>query len=147
MKRRDEVDRLAVAGGKLSIPLAEFDLHYARSSGPGGQNVNKVNSKVVLYWSIAESPSVPEPVRQRFLARFAHRLTTAGILVLGSDKFRDQKRNVDDCLEKLAAMLAEALTPPKPRKKTKPHRGAKEKRLRGKREQAEKKQRRQKPDW
>jgi ribosome-associated protein len=131
----------------LNIPLSEFDLHYARSSGPGGQNVNKVNSKVVLYWSIHESPSVPEPVKQRFLARFAHRLTVDGVLVLGSDKFRDQKRNVDDCLEKLGAMLTEVATPPKPRKKTKPSRGSKERRLTGKRQQAEKKQRRQKPDW
>jgi ribosome-associated protein len=141
------VDALTVSGSSLSIPLGEFDLHYARSSGPGGQNVNKVNSKVVLYWSVGQSPSVPDAVKQRFLARFAHRLTVDGILVLGSDKFRDQKRNVDDCLEKLAEMLAEVVHPPKPRKKTKPSRGAKERRLTGKRQQAEKKQRRQKPAW
>jgi len=134
-------------GGKLQIPLSEFDLHFARSSGPGGQNVNKVNSKVVLYWTVGASPSLPEAVRQRFLARYGHRLTTEGILVLGSDRFRDQKRNVDDCLDKLREMLLAVLTPPKPRKKTKPTKGSKERRLQGKRELKSKKQNRQKVDW
>ena len=134
-------------GGKLEIPLSEFDLHFARSSGPGGQNVNKVNSKVVLYWTVTASPSLPEAVRQRFLARYGHRLTADGVLVLGSDRFRDQKRNVDDCLDKLREMLLAVLTPPKPRKKTKPTKGSKERRLQGKRELKSKKQNRQKVDW
>ncbi len=133
--------------GKLHIPLTEFDLHFARSSGPGGQNVNKVNSKVVLYWEVSASPSLPEPVRQRFIARYKHRFTEDGVLVLGSDRFRDQRRNIDDCLEKLGQMLAEVLTPPKPRRPTKPTKGSKERRLTGKREQSAKKQNRQKPDW
>ncbi len=133
---------MLTVGGKLKIPMAEFDLHFARSSGPGGQNVNKVNSKVVLYWTISTSPSISGPVRQRFLEKFKHRITNEGILVLGSDKFRDQRRNIDDVLEKLTAMLEEVLTPPKPRRATKPGRGAIERRLGDKRAKSSKKQNR-----
>jgi ribosome-associated protein len=133
--------------GKLQIPLDEFDLSFARSSGPGGQNVNKVNSKAVLYWTVGNSPSIPEGVRQRFLARYGKRLTTEGVLVISSDEFRDQKRNIDSCLEKVAAMLREVLTPPKPRKKTKPSRGSVERRLSGKKSQSDKKKGRGRVDY
>lgn len=135
-------------GGKLRIPLTEFDLSFARGSGPGGQNVNKVNSKAVLYWTVISSPSLPDPVRRRFLDRYKHRVTTEGVLVLGSDKFRDQRRNVDDCLEKLSEMLASVLEAPKPRRATKPGRGAVERRLKGKKAESDKKKsRRIRPDW
>ena len=135
--------------GKISIPDEEFDLSFARGSGPGGQNVNKVNSKAVLYWSVAVSPSLPEPVRARFMSKFGHRVSADGVLVIHSDRFRDQRRNVTDCLEKVAAMVREVLTPPKPRRPTKPTKGAKERRLRTKREQSAKKEsrRRQGGDW
>jgi ribosome-associated protein len=134
--------------GRLHIPIAEFDFSYARSSGPGGQNVNKVNSKVVMYWPLGVSPSLPHDVLVRFRAAFGHRIATDGTLVLGSDRFRDQKRNVQDCLEKLAEMLRQVLDPPKPRKKTKPGRGAVERRLAGKRATADKKKmRRQRPEY
>lgn len=134
--------------GNLVIPFSEFDLHFARSGGPGGQNVNKVNSKVVLYWTVSTSPSIPDPVRQRFLQKFHHRITAEGVLVLNSDKFRDQKRNIDDCVEKLGEMLKEVLYPPKPRKKTKPGRGAIERRIGDKKAKSQKKQnRRQKLDY
>ena len=125
--------------GKLKIPLDEFDLSFARSSGPGGQNVNKVNSKAVLYWEVGKSPSLPDGVRRRFLERYGKRLTTEGILVLTGDEYRDQRRNIDACLEKLRAMILEVLVPPKPRKKTKPTRGSVERRLSGKKSQSDKK--------
>lgn len=128
--------------GKLSIPLDEFDLSFARSSGPGGQNVNKVNSKAVLYWSVAASPSVPDGVKRRFLARYGKRLTTEGILVIHCDEHRDQKRNIDGCLAKVADMLREVLVPPKPRRPTKPSRGSVERRLSGKKSQSDKKKNR-----
>src|SRR5687767_4822573 len=105
--------------GKLQIPLSEFDLSFARSSGPGGQNVNKVNSKVVLCWSVGSSPSIPPGVRQRFLEKYHHRIAAGEILVINCDEHRDQRRNIDTALEKVAGMLREVLTPPKPRKKTK----------------------------
>lgn len=140
------METLDVAG-KLAIPLSEIDLSFARGSGPGGQNVNKVNSKAVLYWTVTASPSLPEAVRQRFLARYKHRLTTEGVLVLSSDKFRDQRRNVDDCMEKLRELLLSVLEAPKARKKTKPGRGAVERRIKGKKEQSAKKQARRQKDW
>jgi ribosome-associated protein len=133
--------------GKLSIPLTEFDLSFARSSGPGGQNVNKVNSKAVLYWDIGKSPSIPEPVRQRFLARYHHRVAAGDIVVIQSDEYRDQRRNVDACMAKLADMLRSVLTPPKPRKPTKPTKGSVQRRITDKKRSGEKKKNRARPDY
>ena len=92
----------------IRIPLDEFGWSFARSGGPGGQNVNKVASKAVLRWDFDQSPSVPEDVKARFRERFPSRLTTDGELVLASELTRDQGRNREDCLEKLAAMLRAA---------------------------------------
>ena len=89
----------------IRIPLDEFEWSFARSGGPGGQNVNKVASKAVLRWNFDSSPSVPDDVKARFRGRFPSRLTTEGEVVLSSELTRDQGRNREDCLEKLAAML------------------------------------------
>jgi ribosome-associated protein len=118
--------------GHIVIPLSELAFAYARGSGPGGQNVNKVNSKAVLTWDVTASPSLPPGAKQRFLARYGSRLTNEGALVMASDKFRDQQRNVQDCLDKLAEMIELIAVAPKTRKATKPSRGAKERRLAGK---------------
>ncbi len=125
---------------RLRIPLAEFEFGFARCSGPGGQYVNKVNSKALLRWPILASPSLPEVVRERFRQRFGNRITTEGDLLITSQRYRDQARNVDDCLEKLRAMLASAAAPPMRRKRTKPSRGSIERRLGEKRRRSEKKQ-------
>lgn len=132
---------------RIEIPEAEFDLSFARSSGPGGQNVNKVNSKAVMYWSAGESNSLPPDVKERFLTRFSHRLTQEKVLVVSSDKYRDQKRNVDDCLLKLKDMILEVLHPPKKRKATKPTRSSVEKRLTGKKAAADRKKMRKRVDY
>ncbi len=130
---------------RVTIAPGELRFAFVRSSGPGGQNVNKVNSKAQLRWSVRRSQSIPEDVRGRMLARYARRINDRGELVLTSQRYRDQARNVADCLEKLQAMVALVLTPPKRRKKTAPPRSASESRLRDKRAKAEKRRRRSLP--
>jgi ribosome-associated protein len=127
---------------QLQIPFAEFEITFVRSSGPGGQNVNKVNSKAVLRWAVGRSPSLPEAVRERFLRKYANRLTTEGELLVTSQRFRDAPRNSQDCLEKLRAMLLGVAQPPKRRRATRPTRGSVERRLQGKRRLAAAKQNR-----
>lgn len=122
---------------RIRIPLSELEFSFSRSSGPGGQNVNKVNSKATLRWAILASPSLPEDVRERFIATFGSRLTADGALVISSDRFRDQPRNMDDCLEKLRELLAAVAEPPRPRKATKPTRSSKRRRVEGKRHRSD----------
>ncbi|MGE5194821.1 MAG: alternative ribosome rescue aminoacyl-tRNA hydrolase ArfB [Deltaproteobacteria bacterium] len=129
----------------IQIPDGEFEFTFARSSGPGGQNVNKVSSKAVLRWSPTASPSLPEDVRARFLARYASRLTTEGALILTSQRSRDQKRNVEDCLARLREMLLAVTHKPVPRRPTKPTRGSHKRRLEAKRIQSGKKRNRRRP--
>jgi len=131
--------------GRLSIPAGELKFTFVRSSGPGGQNVNKVNTKAQLRWSLRRSDSLPDEVRGRLLARYARRINDRGELVLTSQRYRDQARNVSDCLAKLREMVAAVAVAPKRRKATKPPRAATESRLRDKRAKAEKKRRRSKP--
>ena len=124
----------------VQIPQGELEFTYARSSGKGGQNVNKVNSKAVLRWNPETTVALSEDVRGRFLSRYRNRLTAEGELVLMSDRFRDQGQNVSDCLDKLHEMIAAVLVPPKKRKPTKPTFGSKKRRLKAKKEHSEKKQ-------
>ncbi|MBC8000293.1 MAG: aminoacyl-tRNA hydrolase [Leptolyngbya sp.] len=129
----------------VAIPDEEFEITFARSGGPGGQNVNKVNSKAVLHWNVTASPSLPFGVRARFLSKFQNRLTTDGFIVIMSQKFRDQGRNIDDCREKLKELITEVLYPPTIRRETKPSYGALQKRTQTKKINAVKKQQRQSP--
>ncbi len=123
----------------ISIPQDELNFTYARSSGAGGQNVNKVSSKAVLRWSPLTTRTLTEPARERFLARFGSKLTKEGELLITSERHRDQGRNVADCIEKLKEMIAAVLRPPKKRKPTKPTFGSKQRRLKSKKEHGEKK--------
>src|SRR5690242_13852589 len=75
---------------RIRIPHQEFEFSFARSGGPGGQNVNKVNSKALLRWPVHNSPSLPADVRHRFLTRYRSRLTTEGEIILSSQRYRDQ---------------------------------------------------------
>ncbi len=112
---------MLIVNERLKIPLREIHFQFARSSGPGGQNVNKVSSKAVLRWNMGASASAPEEVKRRFCEKFPRRVSRE--VVIASSRFRDQGRNVADCLEKLRAALAEAANPPKPRRpasRTKP---------------------------
>lgn len=115
------------------LPLSELRIRLIRSRGPGGQNVNKVNSKAVLRWDVARTKSLPDAIRRRFLARFHRRISAAGELMITSQRFRDAGRNIADCLEKLRRMLAEAASTPKPRKPTRPPQAARRRRLEAKR--------------
>jgi ribosome-associated protein len=126
----------------LQIPLREFEFSFARSGGPGGQNVNKVNSKAQLRWALGKSPSLPEAVRQRLLARCRRQVTVEGDLLVVSQRFRDAGRNAADCLEKLRRMIAEAAVPARPRKATRPTRSSVRRRIENKRRHSEKKRRR-----
>jgi ribosome-associated protein len=136
---------MLIVNSRVRIPRSEFEFTYARSSGPGGQNVNKVSSKAILRWAVVRSPTLPQDVRERFVKRFSSRLTVEGDLLVTSQRFRDQSRNVADCLEKLCAMLAEVAVPPVPRKRTRPTRSSGERRLEKKREASGKKQMRRPP--
>ena len=129
----------------VSIPMREFDFSFARSQGPGGQNVNKVNTKATLRWRPQESEALPPAMRERFLGKFNNRITREGELVINSQRYRDQARNVDDCLSKLQQMILEIATPPKKRRPTQPTRGSKERRLKSKQETSERKKRRKSP--
>jgi len=129
----------------IEPPIAELRFSFARSGGPGGQNVNKVESKAVLRWDLTRSRAVPGAVRARFVERYRHRITVDGELVLASQRYRDRERNVADCVEKLRAMLAEVAAPPKPRRPTRPGRGARERRLAAKKALGRKKAERRSP--
>jgi ribosome-associated protein len=126
----------------IQIPLEEFSWTYARSGGPGGQNVNKVSSKAVLRWPIATSPSVPEHVKARVSELFPSRITTEGEVVISSQEYRDQERNRDACLAKLADMIRAAAVVPKVRKKSRPSLGSKLRRLDEKKRQSERRENR-----
>jgi ribosome-associated protein len=121
---------------QLSIPLREIEFSYARSGGPGGQNVNKVNSKATLRWPAAASSALPDEIRQRLIVRYARRLTVEGELIITSQRFRDAGRNTADCLEKLREMVLAVAIAPKTRRPTKPSRGSKRRRLEAKRRQS-----------
>ena len=129
----------------VEVPLEEFEFSFARSGGPGGQNVNKVNSKAILRWHVVESPSLPEDVRAMFLTKYANRITAEGDLIIMSQKHRDQSGNMAECLAKLKEMIASVEAPPVQRRPTKPGRVAKQRRVEAKRELSKKKQQRRPP--
>jgi ribosome-associated protein len=127
---------MLVIDDRLQIPLAEFAWTYVRSGGPGGQNVNKVASKAVLRWPLETSPSLPPEVKMRLRTLQRRRITGEGDLVLSSQRYRDQERNRQDCLDKLREMILAAATVPRPRRPSKPTRGSRERRLADKRHRA-----------
>jgi len=134
--------RSLVVNADIIIPAGELQLSFARSAGPGGQNVNKVISKAVLRWQVVATASLPEAVRRRFVTRYANRINVAGELVLSSDEYREQPRNTAACMERLRTMILAVLVPPRRRVKTRPPRAAVERRIKSKQQTSEKKQRR-----
>ncbi len=132
----------------VNIPdlSAEFQFLTSRSSGPGGQNVNKVNSKVELRFDIQNSDLLSEDQKNVLLIKLASKITSEGILSVVSQRDRSQLSNKEDAIEKLYILIGKALTPVKPRKNTRPTKGSVERRLATKRIKAEIKQNRQKLD-
>jgi ribosome-associated protein len=108
-----------IINSKISIPYSEFELSYVRSSGPGGQNVNKVNSKAVLRWSLHRS-ALPVEIRSLLFRRLNNELTVDGEVVVTSDRHRDQIRNREDCYDKFQKIIRSAVAVQKVRRKTKP---------------------------
>lgn len=132
---------------RVIIPGGELAIAFARSGGPGGQNVNKVSSKVELRWNPATSAALTEDDRAWLLQRLHSRLTTDGTLIVTSTATRDQLQNRDDATHKLAELVRAALARPKPRKPTKPSRAAKRRRVAAKRHHSEiKRQRKHRED-
>jgi ribosome-associated protein len=131
----------------LAIPDDELVERFVRSSGPGGQNVNKVATAVELRFDIANSPALPEPVRERLLAKRDRRVTDAGVLVLNAQRFRTQDRNREDARDRLAAFIASGLRAPVPRIATRPSRAAKQRRLDQKKERSTIKRGRTRRSW
>lgn len=121
----------------LSIDEKEVQESFVRSSGPGGQNVNKVSTAVQLRFDIRNSPSLPPEVKQRLIYLAGKRLSTSGILILTSQKYRTQEKNRQDALNRLIALIRQAAKKPKNRKKTKPSAAAKQERLDEKRRRSE----------
>lgn len=132
----------------ILIPRTEFEFTYARGGGPGGQNVNKVNSKAILRWNPTTSPSLPDDVRERFVARYGKRLTADGELVIHSHVYRDQPKNAEDCIRRVQELVDSVAEAPKVREATEPTESQKAKRLDSKKRDGRKKaERRARIEW
>jgi ribosome-associated protein len=121
----------------LVIPDAALSIRFSRSGGPGGQNVNKVETRAEVLFDLAGSPLLSPPDRARALARLASRLTKEGVLAVACDRTRHRERNLREALERMGEILREAMVPPKPRRRTRPTRSSKERRLESKRRRGE----------
>ena len=130
----------AIRIGGITIPAEALQWQFSRSQGPGGQNVNKTNTKVELRLDLQNVDFLPVGIARRLRLLASSRTTAAGELVITSQRFREQQRNIADCLAKLSDLLAKALVPPTIRRATKPSRASQKRRLDAKRRRSETKQ-------
>lgn len=125
----------------------ELEFTFIRSPGPGGQNVNKLATAVVLRFNVAQSASLSEEKKERLLQVLRSRLTISGELIIKAHRYRTQNRNKEDAIHRLQAFVTEALKPIKKRKKTKPSQSAIEQRLENKKKRSQTKSRRQRDPY
>lgn len=131
------VEPMLQVNDRLAIPDEEIEESFVRASGPGGQNVNKVSSAVQLRFDAANSPSLPQAVRERLVRLAGARATNEGVIVITANRFRNQPQNRDDARERLVELIRKALFVPKPRKATKPTYSSQLRRMEGKKKRAE----------
>ena len=120
----------------LSIPDEEFTFEFSRSSGPGGQNVNKVSTRATLLFDVSGSPSLTEEQRSRIMDRLQTRITKAGLLRVTSQKHRSQSANREAARERFAELIRMALQRPRPRRKTRISKAVRERRLKDKKQRS-----------
>jgi ribosome-associated protein len=121
----------------IAIDEREIKEEFVRSSGPGGQNVNKVATAVKLRFDVVKSPTLPEDIRERLLRLGGKKITEKGVLVIDARRFRTQERNRQDALKRLVVLIEKASRRPKSRKKTRPTAASKRRRLEGKHQRSE----------
>ncbi len=129
-------------GRKITIPEAELDEEFIRSSGPGGQKVNKTSSAVQLRFDIRRSPSLPLPVKTRLIQLAGRRVTAAGVLVIDASRYRTQDANRRDARRRLEGLVRRAARPARARKPTRPSPAARQRRLEAKKKRGQAKRRR-----
>ena len=131
----------------LTIPADQLEVSAVRSSGPGGQNVNKVATCIELRFNPERCPQLSAAVVNRLLALAGKRIDSENTIIITSQKYREQSRNLDDACEKLKILILKALTPPKPRRATRPTRASVERRIGQKKQTSEKKTTRRRQNW
>ena len=130
----------------FSIQADEFQISFVKSSGSGGQNVNKLSTKAVLRWRVIESSELPGDIKTRFIRKWKNRISKDGYLVITSDKYRHRSKNIDEIFIKIKCMVEYVYYPPKKRKKSRPSKSSVERRIKEKKIRSIHKRNRRKPD-
>jgi ribosome-associated protein len=134
---RETAATMIVINRTISIDESEIEQDFVRSSGPGGQNVNKVATAVQLRFDVRHSPSLPDDVRQRLIRLAGRQVTEDGVLIINARQHRTQDRNRQDAMQRLIDLIRRAAERPKPRHKTRPTLASKVRRLESKRRQSQ----------
>jgi len=141
-----EQDRIVI-NDEVAIPLSELRLHFVRSSGPGGQHVNRTATQVELAFDVANSPSLIEEQRQRVMLNLRNRIDSRGVLHITNQSLRSQHQNREEVVARFRELMRRALRVPKARRPTRPSAASRERRLARKRERSEIKRLRQRASW